>query len=98
MEKHKSNNLYTHQNIEIKCDNMCIIDSLDGSWSYPWKIEILISDSRMNLLKFSSIQIRHIFKKVNSVADKLTHLQHLTSNATLSNDVESQVLIRKNAL
>ena len=62
----------------LEGDNLCIINSLKDSWNCPWKVEMLISDYRMDLLKFFLVQIPHIFRKTNSVADKLIHLRHLT--------------------
>ena len=84
--------------IEIEGDNLCVIRALQGLWSCPWDVEMIISDSRLDLCYFDKIHIRHVFREINCVADRLTHLGNSTPNTNFSEDPELRVLIRKDAL
>ena len=84
--------------IEIEGDNLCVIRALQGLWSCPWDVEMIISDSRLDLCFFDEIQINHVFREINCVADRLTHLGISTPNTNFSEDPELCVLIRNDAL
>ena len=59
---------------------------------------MIITDSQLDLRKFQTVQISHVFREINRVADRLTHLGHITTTTIPDNDIELQVLIRKDAL
>ena len=59
---------------------------------------MIITDSQLDLRKFQTVQISHVFREINRVADRLTHLGHTTTTTIPDNDIELQVLIRKDAL
>ena len=84
--------------IEIEGDNLCVIKALQGLWSCPWEVAMVISDSRLDLRFFDEIRVRHIFREINCVADRLTHLGISTPNTNFSEDPELCGLIRKDAL
>ena len=77
---------------------MCIINAVKGIWKCPWEVEMIISDSQMDLMTFQTVHISHVFREINSVADRLTHLGHITTTIIPDNDIELLVLIRKDAL
>ena len=79
-------------------DNLCVINALKGAWKCPWGEDMLIADSRLDLRSFRTVCIRHVFREVNCVADRLAFLGHTTTTNNLDSDLELRVLIRKDAL
>ena len=82
----------------IEGDNLCVINALKGTWKCLWEDDMLIADSRLDLRSFRTVCIRHVFREVNCVADRLSFLGHTTTTSNPDSDLELRVLIRKDAL
>ena len=67
------------QNLIIEGDNLGVINALKGDWNSPWKEDMLIADSRLNLRGFRMVSIRHVFRELNCVAGRLAVLGHTTT-------------------
>ena len=85
------------KDIIIEGDNLCVINALKGIWKCPWEEDILIADSGIDLRSFRTVCVRHVFREVNCVADRLAFLGH-TTTSNPDSDLELRVLIRKDAL
>ena len=52
------------QNIEIEGDNLSIINAVKGIRKCPWEVEMIISDSQMDLTTFQTVHISHVFREI----------------------------------
>lgn len=84
--------------LEIEGDNLSVINVVNGVWSCPWKIEIIGADIMMDLLHFSSVRIQHIFREINSVADRLSKLAFSSLGLDWLEDRDLRLLVRKDVL
>ena len=85
--------------IIIEGDNLCIINSLSGRWDCPWEIELIIADTKLDLIHFSSVHIRHIFREINTVADRVAKLAHgYPAAENLEIDPDLNILIHKDEI
>ena len=75
-----------------------MVNALKGTWKCNWEEEMLISDAQLDLRSFRTVEIRHVFREINRVADRLAFLGHSTTTDYSSSDLELSVLIRKDAL
>ena len=74
--------------IEIEGDNLCIIRTMKNQWTCPWEIEIVITNTKLDLLSFSSVSFRHIFRDFNIVVDRAALLAHsIPVVGMLENDI-----------
>lgn len=58
----------------IEGDCLSLINVVKDCWSCPWKIEMIIINILFDLRSFQRVQIGHIFREVNRVADRIAHL------------------------
>ena len=86
------------KDITIEGDNLSVVNVLKGTWKCNWEEDMLISDARLDLRSFRTVDVRHVFRENNRVADRLDFLGHSTTTDYSSTDLELRVLIRKNAL
>ncbi len=76
------------ERIIIEGDNLGVINALKGDWNSPWEEELLIADPRLDLRNFRTISIRHVFREVNCVADRVAFLGHTTPTDNPDCDLE----------
>ena len=86
------------KDVIIEGDNLCVINAIKGTWKCPWEEDMIIADSRIDLRSFRTVCIRHVFREINCVADRVAFLGHTTTTSNPDSDLELQVLIRKDAL
>lgn len=84
--------------VEIEGDNLCLMNVMQGSWTCPWSIDVLISDIRFDILHYHGLKFTHIFREVNQVADRIAKLGFLKNVPNWRDDLELHALIRKDAL
>lgn len=61
---------------------MAVIQAIKIIWKIPWTINTTILDAGEDLKMFDEVQIQHVFRKANGVADWLAHMGNLTANFT----------------
>ena len=84
--------------VEIEGDNLCLINVLNGIWSCPWDINLLVCDILSDLSFGAFFRCNHVFRKVNQVADRVAKLAFRMDVADWKNDEELRALIRADAL
>ena len=87
-----------YRKIEIEGDNLNVINCIQGIWKPPWQAEILIGDLLALIQSFEEVRIKHIFREVNTVADALASLGHLSPAACVDIPQTIEDLIRNDAL
>ena len=74
------------------------MNAINGAWSTPWEIEILMSDALRLLSMFETFSVTHIFREANKAADRLTRMALESASSSWVSDLEFQTLVRRDAL
>ena len=86
------------EKIIVESDNLTVVNSINGIWKCPWDIEIIISYILLLMTDFRTIQVSHIFREANVVADCLAKLCHNHSPGSMMDHPEFRALVRKDAI
>jgi len=84
--------------VEIKGDNLCLINVLKGIWCCPWDVDPIVSDIRFELSNCPGFHFSHVFREINQVADCIAKLGFLQDRSDWRDDLELSALIRNDAL
>ena len=84
--------------IEIEGDNLCLINVLNGIWSCPWEINMIVNDILFDFRFFAGVRCAHVFRELNQVADRLAKIGLGSQLSAWNEDKELHVLVRKDAL
>ncbi|XP_056695091.1 uncharacterized protein [Spinacia oleracea] len=63
--------------LNIKGDNLLVINAVKGVWKIPWKLQNIINDIKLLLQQFHSFHIQHIFREANRATDWIANVGHL---------------------
>ncbi|XP_074298319.1 uncharacterized protein LOC141629174 [Silene latifolia] len=65
-----------YTSIAIEGDNLCVINSIRGTWEIPWEISSFIADITIELSQFKEVKNFHCFREANKVPDFMANLGH----------------------
>ncbi|XP_010666799.1 uncharacterized protein LOC104883921 [Beta vulgaris subsp. vulgaris] len=88
-------------NVMIEGDKFAVINTVNKIWHIPWKIDNIICNVGMELLKFNSVYVKHCFREANRAANFMAHRGHAVSSLCFSfppYDMDFSLLIRKDVL
>ena len=66
--------------LQIKGDNLMVINAVKGLWSPPWQIAHIIQNVQQLLHSFSSSAIRYVYREANKAADWMANVGHLVES------------------
>ena len=69
--------------IEVEGDSKLVIDAVNEISSSPWKLLKFVQDIKTLSSSFEFVKFKHVFRKVNFVANALTNLGHRVDNMNM---------------
>lgn len=68
--------LHGYSQIQVEGDSKIVIDCINGVFSIPWRIKMLIRDITTLAHSCQNITFKHIFREANFVADAIAESGH----------------------